>query len=77
MAMLLWCPCLDSDLSQFSSQIPVTSIQTALAIHWFLPRKDVDKVGSRFCSGHLLPPKQGRAALVVLLGASMGRREGH
>ena len=70
-AMLLPCPCLDSALQHLSPQIPVTSVWTALAIHCFMPRGAADKVSSRFVSGPLPPPMQGRAAL-VLLGASVG-----
>lgn len=76
-AMSLPCPCLDSALPPLSPQIAITSVWTTLAIHCFVPRGEAHKVSSRFFSGRLLPHKQGRAALVVLLGASMGSRQGH
>lgn len=76
-AVSLCCPCLDSSLSPLSSQVPITSVWTAIAIQCFVPRREADKVSSRFFSGYLLPPKQNRAALDVLLGASVGSRQGH
>lgn len=75
-AMLLPCPCLDSALPPLSPQIPTTPVWIALAIHCFTSREEEDKVGCRSISGHLLPPKQGRATPVVLFGASAGSRQG-